>query len=286
MDAFARLLTKLCTTSQQRAVNPYTDIVWPDQLDPEQWYTSPEYISLYGTEVYNGLSTAEQQRLSFYEAVNFFSLNIHGEKALVAGLAQRLYRSGDAGLSPYLHHVLAEENKHMVYFGGFCQRYAGKIYPDRKLAIPRQGADGEDDLLFFTKVLIFEEIVDVYNRSMAHDTRLVPIVRQIHRLHHQEETRHLAFGRQLCQRLFARYAPTWPPETLQGLRDYLRTYLVTLWQEYYNPTVYQDAGLADPYAVRQHALSQAVCRAHRQQVSAPCLRYLVAHGILTEEVDV
>lgn len=214
------------------------------------------------------------------------SYNLIGEKALVAGLAQRLYRPGDDGLSPYLHHVLEEENKHMVYFGGFCQRYAGKIYPDRKLAMPRHGADGEDDVLFFAKVLIFEEIVDVYNRSIAHDARPVPVVRQIHLLHHREETHHLAFGRRLCKRLFARYAPTWSPETLQGVRDYLRTYLGTLWQEYYNPTVYQDAGLADPYSVRQHALSQAVCRAHRQRVSAPCLHYLVAHGMLTEEVDV
>jgi hypothetical protein len=283
MDAFARLVAKLCAASQQYAVDPYADVVWPEQLEPEQWYTSPEYISLYGTEVYDRLSTAEQQRLSFYEAVNFFSLNIHGEKALVAGLAQRLYRPGDDGLTPYLHHFLAEENKHMVYFGGFCQRYAGKVYADRKLALPRPGADGEDDVLFFAKVLIFEEIVDVYNRHMAGDARLVPIVRQIHLLHHREETRHLAFGRKLLQRLCAHYAPTWSAETLQGVRDYLRTYMVTMWQEYYNPTVYQDAGLADPYSVQRHALSHVACRAHRQRISAPCQRYLVAHGMLTEE---
>jgi hypothetical protein len=283
MDAFARLVAKLCATSQQHAVNPYADVAWPEQLDPEQWYTSPEYISLYGTEVYDGLSTAEQQRLSFYEAVNFFSLNIHGEKALVAGLAQRLYRHGDDGLTPYLHHFLDEENQLMVYFGGFCQRYAGKVYADRKLALPRQGADGEDDVLFFAKILIFEEIVDVYNRHMAHDARLVPVVRQIHLLHHREETRHLAFGRELLKRLFARSAPAWSPETLQGVRNYLRTYMTTMWQEYYNPTVYQDAGLADPYSVQRHAFSQAACRAHRQRVSTPCQRYLVAHGMLTEE---
>ena len=32
----------------------------------------------------------------------------------------------------------------MVYFGTFCNRYAGKIYPERKLAFPREYAPGDD----------------------------------------------------------------------------------------------------------------------------------------------
>src|SRR6266705_194388 len=61
------------------------------------------------------------------------NLNIHGEKALVEGLARKLYEREKREISPYLHHFLDEENKHMVYFGEFCTRYAGKIYPDKKL---------------------------------------------------------------------------------------------------------------------------------------------------------
>ena len=54
------------------------------------------------------------------EAVNFFSLNIHGERMLVAGIAQRLYRTGHAETSRYLHHFLAEENRHMVLISLDC----------------------------------------------------------------------------------------------------------------------------------------------------------------------
>jgi hypothetical protein len=40
------------------------------------------------------------------------------------GLAARLYRKDLLGVASYLHHFLDEENKHSVYFGGFCTRYA------------------------------------------------------------------------------------------------------------------------------------------------------------------
>src|SRR5262245_1845399 len=149
---------RLCAVSKARYANPYTAIDWPEQLDRNQWFMSPELISIFGTEAYMRLSAAERRQLSFYEAVNFFSLNIHGERPLVEGLARRLYRKGQPTISSYLHHFLDEENKHMTYFGGFCLRYAGKIYADKKLAFPRPYAPGEEDFLFFTKILLFEKI--------------------------------------------------------------------------------------------------------------------------------
>ena len=67
--------------------------------------------------------------------------------ALMEGLARRLYAGGgDSHRLAYLHHFLDEENKHMVCFGGFCTRYAGKIYPDRKVAFPREYARGRGGL--------------------------------------------------------------------------------------------------------------------------------------------
>ena len=91
---------------------------------------------------------------------------------------------------------------HMTWFGGFCRRYAGKIYPDRKLVLPREHAPGEEDVLFFARVMIFELLVDTFNRRMAKDDRLHPLVREINRRHHEDESRHLAFGRLLVEDLW------------------------------------------------------------------------------------
>lgn len=247
-----------------------------------QWYTSPELISLSGTEVYERLNEPARQRLSFYEAVNFFSLNLHDERFLIQGLAQRLYRHDTSDLASYLHHFLDEENKHMVYFGRFCLQYAGKVYPDRTLVFPRDYAPGEEDVLFFTRVLIFEEIVDAYNLSMANDARLVPIVRQINALHHREETRHLLFGRAVVARLFAHYHSRWSTTILSRMRQHIQDYLGTTWKAYYNPAVYRDAGIDDALGVYERAFQEPRCRAHRQTIAAPCARYLVDLGLLEE----
>jgi len=283
MRELARTVEKLCEASKRDYLNPYVQLEWPEVLDAEQWFTSPELLSIYGTERYERLSEAEKKRLSFYEAVNFFSLNIHGEKSLIEGLARRLYKRNYGQVSRYLHHFLDEENKHMVYFGEFCTRYAGKVYPEKKVVFPRDYEPGEEDFLFFAKVLIFEEIVDVYNVKMAKDARLAPIARQINFLHHRDEARHLVFGRRLVKELFDRYAPTWSEETLQGVRDYLKGYLTATWKEYYNPEVYQDAGLAAPFDIQESAFHGERGREHRRRISKGGLRYLLENNLLEEE---
>jgi P-aminobenzoate N-oxygenase AurF len=283
MNTFAGSVEKLCSASIRDYINPYSYIEWPETLATDQWCTTPELISLFGTPFYNGLSTAEQQQLSFYEAINFFSLNIHGEKSLIEGLAQRLYRKGNDMVSPYIHHFLDEENKHMIYFGGFCVRYANKVYPDRKMVFTRDYEPGEEDFLFFGKVLIFEEIVDVYNKRMAKDERLAPIIRQINFLHHRDESRHLAFGRLLVRDMFERYSPEWSNETRERIAEYLKNYLLATWKEYYNPAAYKDAGLKNAFDVQEQALQMEATRKHREEVSAGCIRFLMETGILPEQ---
>jgi para-aminobenzoate N-oxygenase AurF len=282
MPGLDQIVDKLCEASRAAYYSPYGEISWPDALPEDAWYFSPELVSLAGTETYATLEERQRQRLSFFEAVNFFSLNVHGERALLEGLAHRLYRRGDESWTAYLHHFLDEENKHMVYFGTFCTRYAGAVYPDCKLAFPREFAPGEEDFLFFAKVLVFEEIVDVYNKRMAADARLHPLAREINRRHHQDESRHLAFGRRLVRELFERGARGWTPETLRGIRDYLGDYVRATWREYHSPAAYRDAGLADPYALARDAFEAEPARRRRAEVTATCFKVLTAIGVLEE----
>src|SRR5439155_22632264 len=140
----------------------------------------------------------------------------------------------------YLHHFLDEENNHMMYFGQFCEQYAGKIYAPahpQKVTLEREHAAGEADFLFFIKLMIFEELGDAYNVRIARDARVVAIVREINRLHHKDEARHLAFGRKIVRELFEHHAPSWSPDKLASIREYLQHYLVSSWDEFYNPRV-------------------------------------------------
>ena len=197
------------------------------------------------------------------------------------GLAHRLYQPGLEGVAEYLHHFLDEENKHSIWFGTFCNRYAGKVYPDRKIDFPREYADGEEDFLFFAQVSIFEEIVDRYNVAQGRDERLVAVARQINANHHAEETRHLVFGRRVVEWLWREWVDRWSPEVVAGIRAHLDAYVTATWREYYNPDVYRDAGFADPWAVAREAWDHPATQAHRAAITRFGLRPLVEAGVMS-----
>jgi hypothetical protein len=278
-DGLVATAARLSAASRRAYQNPYEAIEWPEALDRDQWFTSPELISLYGTPLWDGLGERARRELSFWEAVNFFSLNIAGERSLMEGLAARLYRPGLEDVSEYLHHFLDEENKHSVWFATFCRRYAGRIYPDRTVVFPREHAAGEEDFLFFARVAIFEEIVDRYNVAMGRDERLVPVARRINANHHAEETRHLVFGRRIVEHLWRRHSPSWSDATVAGVRAHLAGFLEATWRTYYNPDVYRDAGFADPWATARQAWDHPATAAHRADLSRPCLRVFADAGV-------
>ena len=274
---------RLASQSRRHYHNPY-EAQWPHAVDPEgSWYTAPELSSLYSTPLWDSLAEPARRRLSFFEAVNFFSLNIHGEKTLMAGLASRLYRPDLAGIADYLHHFLDEENKHSVYFGGFCRRYA-RIYASRQVEFGGSPFTAEqDDFLFFAKTMIFEEIVDHYNARQAKDARLHPLARFINEYHHAEETRHLVFGRRLVARLWEVGAPAWGAEAREDIRRYLGAFVVMAWREYYNPDVYADSGFDDPWSVAENAWQATGQREHRRAASARCLGVLREAGVFDKD---
>jgi hypothetical protein len=281
----AATVDRLCRMSRAHRHDPFAALEWPAALTEGAWCMSPELISLQGTPAFDAFDEDARRRLSFWEAVNFFSLNIHGERLLIAGLAARLHVPADDDLSPYLHHFLDEENRHMFYFAEFCRRYAGKIYPDRNLALSRAPAADEEQFLFFAQVLLFEEIVDAYNRRMAADARLADIVREIHRLHHLDEVRHLVFGRRLVRVLRDRCLPRWPRDTRRLIDRRLRDFVEATWKQLYNPAAYAEAGLPEPHVLRRAALAHPAVAARRDDLLAGCEALLQGLRLTSEHDD-
>lgn len=283
MGALHPLLERLSVLSKERHIPLGQAVEWTAAIVDDLWCFSPELISLYGTPAYEGLSEVGRKRLSFFEAINFFSLNIHGEKALIEGIARRLHRGTENAVSSYLHHFLDEENKHIFLFASFCRHHAGKIYHERTFAIPRSYAPGEEDFLFFAKALLFEEVVNVYNLRMARDPRLAPLLRAINLYHHRDEARHLAFGRTIVVDLFARFAPQWPRDTLAAVRRYLADYLESLRGEYFNTDVYRDAAILDAPKMREIALLDTGRQRLWRDITANCRALLRDNKLAIEE---
>ncbi len=272
------LLPRLCLAScRQRETR---EIEWPAAINHAAWGMSPELVSIFETPEYAALSTAEQKRLSHLEIVNFFSLNIHGEKRLIAGVAERLYGTEDPAVTSYLLHFIEEEARHLSYFGGYCHRYA-EIFPERVI----RSSSAENDhpgstFIFFARILIFEAVVDGYNRTMAGDERVEGLVREINHRHHVDESRHLAFGRELVADLAAEFVRGQPRREVERLRCGFERYLASIWRDLANPTIYTRAGLNDPYGLHKEALGWL---ARRDAGVRDELRPLTSQGFLLEK---
>ena len=270
---FDEFLQHLSVVSEEQFIDP-GDLEWPAEADADAWYFTPELISLYGTDTWASLDERQRKRLGLAEAVSFFSLNIHGEKYLISEISRRLYGGAESELSRYLLHFVDEEARHMMYFSGFCRRYAGKIYPDRTLHSDDSGDEELDMFQLFARINVFEEIVDFYNRTMAKDERLAPVAREINRIHHVEELRHLNFGRNFLRHCLDSHVDDWDQSRCQELRDHLSSYLTFVWKQYYNPDAYEDAGIENAFEVWRGAANAAGAIRHRDEVNRKRLGYL------------
>lgn len=238
---------------------------------------SETLLPIAGLAVYRELNDEQRWRLTLLEAANFFSLNIAGERELMSGLAQRLYKGRPAFISNYLQHFLEEENAHTAVFARFCIDYGGGIFPDRQVRFPREFLRGEEEFLFFARILIFEEVAHFYNRAMAVDPEVWPLAREINRYHAEDESRHIAFGRLQVEDMWQRFAVQWSADERGRIGGYLAHYMATVLRSYVNPDVYRAAGL--PAGVRQQILASPHWASLAERSTARTTRWLRKIGV-------
>jgi hypothetical protein len=226
-------------------------------------------MTCYDTDAWADLSPGFRMRLSHCEAVNFFSLNVHLIRELIGAVADRIYTTRYPGLSEFFHDFIAEENVHAWFFATFCRRYGGKVYPAKLIStLPAiSQAPPIRDLAVFGRILIAEELSDYFNTAMAADERLPAICRQINRVHHQDESRHIAFGRQIMRALSEEALDQSGEDDVRGVGHYLARYVTTCIRSLYSPSMYADAGLSDPADLRRRLLgNQQRIKAHQQMI--------------------
>ncbi|MFE9010887.1 diiron oxygenase [Streptomyces cyaneofuscatus] len=264
-DRFRGILDRLATKSIDDYYNPYRLFEWPEQLPEDMWWMSPELTTTYGTEWAEKLTPEQLHTLSKHESINFYSLNVHGIRELLVEVVNRIHTAGFETPSEFFHHFIGEENEHMWFFAEFCLRYGKKIYRQ-----PTGGAetaapsDKVQSLLVFARILIFEELVDHFNSAMAEDERLHETIRGINRIHHQDESRHIAFGRELVNLLHQDLKRTATEQELDEVSTYLRRYMRHSFESLYHPQVYRDAGIERPHELRR-ALLESPARAEAEQ---------------------
>lgn len=281
MNSIAEVLDMLVADSTEHHYSPYTRFQWADRMPNDQWWVSPELLTVAGTPWYERLSQPQLMTLSKWECTNFFSLNIHGIRDLLMEVTRRIHTPGFEVPSEFFHRFLGEENGHMWFFAQFCNRYGGKIYADKTF---RTG-DGEWDpeaftFLVFARILIFEELVDHFNIRMARDATLHPLIREINQAHHDDEWRHIVMGRKLVEQLYAPLQARGDTGLLERLSDYLRRYMVVSVESLYNPAVYRDARLSNGYELRNEIRRHPARAAYHETFMRRITGFLLAQKII------
>jgi hypothetical protein len=282
-ERFQEVLDRLSTMSVENYYNPYRVFEWPEKLPEDMWWMSPTLTTTYGTDVAEELTQEQLHVLSRYESINFYSLNVHGIRELLLEVIKRIHTTEFAAPSQFFHHFIGEENEHMWFFAEFCLRYGAKIYQQ-----PRGGAEtvpprNAESLLVFARILIFEELVDHFNAQMALDKDLHDTIRQINRIHHQDESRHIAFGRELVRMLFEDFRGQATDDELAQVSGYLKRYMSFSFESLFNPHVYRDAGIDKPLEIRRRLLESPRRPEFERQVFRKTLSFLAKNGILGDK---
>ncbi|MFF0723832.1 diiron oxygenase [Streptomyces sp. NPDC004134] len=281
-DRFSAVLARLTEKSVTDHYNPYTHFDWPDSLPENAYWMSPSLLSIHGTELENELTESQKMTLSKWESINFYSMNVHGIRELLNEVIDRIHTRGFEETSEFFHHFIGEENEHMWFFAEFCLRYGGKLYSTLRI---KGDSENETDLanfLVFSRILIFEELVDHYNMTMAGDKLLHETIREINRVHHRDESRHIAFGRELVSMLYERARPSMTEEQRGEVESYLKDYIAVILNSFCSSVVYRDAGLGDMAGLRTRVLAhpgrkEAVRRAVRKPMG-----FFVKQGIFSD----
>ncbi|GAB2812417.1 hypothetical protein GCM10022221_07420 [Actinocorallia aurea] len=275
---FAEMVERLSAKSRHDHYNPYTRFAWPDRLDDDSWWMSPEHLTVHGTDLVDDENVLKA--LARRETVNFFSLHVHGIRELMIEVSRRIHTPRFGAFSEYLHHFIGEENAHMWFFAEFCGRYAGGIYPDTATPYHRAEFEREwEDVVVFARILIFEEIFDYYNSRMGKDGRLPEILQELHAVHHHDESRHVAFGKQFLGHLYAHALERHGADRASEIEAYIKAYMAYSVRSLYNPYAYRDAGVPQPLEVRRQAMAHPVRAEVHRKVMTRIDRFFVGAGI-------
>lgn len=191
---------RLLKSSAEKYFDPEIEIDWDAPWEDGKRFLSAERTSLFGTRLWDTLTTEEQVELGKHELASVLIVGIYAEAVLGTWLYRYLMGSKltDNEARFYLTQI-GEETRHSVMFG----RLVDKMVPN-PLRVPSFVVK---PFVFATSMiptgpitriitLVLEQVLDQTQRAVMSDPEIQPHVRQLMRIHVIEEARHITFERE------------------------------------------------------------------------------------------
>lgn len=237
---------RLLRSSEKFTLDPDVDIRWEqrESTPDAPWFAPPELLTLYGTDLWDRMSHEQRVELSRHEMCSIAATGIWFEVILLRMLGRHVY-DGDM-LSDHCGYVLtevADECRHSQMFARMIKELGVEFHAPssrthefgRLMSTPLM-----DDAIAMGGTLYVEAILDRMQRVAMDDDRVVPLVRDVSRVHVVDEARHMRLAATMLQRDveagMGRVRAAW-------LKAALPLIAWTATEELVGPSVYRAVGL-------------------------------------------
>jgi hypothetical protein len=210
---------RLLRSSLDHSYEPGIDIDWEAPLVDGAWGIPEHRVSLYGTELWDGLTDEQKRTLSVHELCSVARIGLWFEMILMQMLLRYSYdRDPRRQHIQYALTEIADECRHSIMFAKMTERYGVPDYGPRTLTheLGRLFKTIGSGPAMFAGTLFVEEILDQLQREAMRDDSVQPLTRMVNKIHVTEEARHVRYAREelmrimprtnAAERVYARYA--------------------------------------------------------------------------------
>jgi hypothetical protein len=279
LDSVRKTATRLLGSSSRNSYDPGLDIDWAAPISEGKKYMPFERVSLYGTELWDGLSEQQRIELSRQELASIASTGLWFEIVLIEMLGRWAYNQDPQ--DPRTQYALTEigdETRHVLMFARAIEKLGAPTYRPPRLIrnlarVYKAVATGP---ALFAPVLVAEEMTDRLQRETVNDEDVQPLVRMVNRIHVVEEARHVRFAREEVTRQMATLnAPAKVLSTIvsAGVAAGIASALV-------NPQVYRAVGI-DPREGLKAARANPHYTETRRWMGEKIMAFLAEQGMVT-----
>ncbi|MEU6643679.1 diiron oxygenase [Saccharomonospora sp. NPDC046836] len=198
---------RLLKSSANKSYDPDVDIDWNAPLAEGKRYIPEHRSSLYGTELWAGLTPEQRIELGKHEVASVATNGLWFEILLMQMLLKEVYDADPTSKhAQYALTEIADECRHSTMFARMTERIGcpayGPVRWRRRLGkiLPVIGYGPA----LYGSILVAEEILDRLQREQMTDPEIQPLVRMVNRIHVLEEARHVTFAREAVTRGMAK----------------------------------------------------------------------------------
>jgi P-aminobenzoate N-oxygenase AurF len=272
------LSTRLLGSAARKSFDPTVDVDWAAPVPEDLYGLSPEWSSLYGTPLWDGLTEQQRVTLTIHEYCSISGVGIWFECLLMQLVLKDVY--GDDASQPHVQWALteiADECRHSVMFARTAQTFGAPSYqpPPSILKLGKAFVARGSGPSAYAAILVAEEILDIFQRDLMRDERVQPLTRRTSEIHVLEEARHMRFARDEV----ARRTPELGFLALRRHRTLVASVAAIVADNLVQPQVYASVGL-DPAEAKSVARANPHYRAKLRDASSGLVSFLREVGLV------